>query len=85
MTCWNAASPAKAAPTAQPAPLQQLRIYEIPRTNEGVFHDRFQGHALRIMARHGFDFRQGLFDPPNCQARGAPAKSTPAEAAAADG
>ena len=45
-----------AAPAA-PAPLQQLRIYEIPRTNEGVFHDRFRDHALRIMARHGFAVR----------------------------
>jgi hypothetical protein len=46
-----------AAPAAQPAPLQQLRIYEIPRANEGVFHDRFRDHALRIMARHGFAVR----------------------------
>jgi hypothetical protein len=38
-------------------PLQQLRIYEIPRANEGVFHDRFRDHALRIMARHGFAVR----------------------------
>ena len=47
------------AATAAPAatPLQQLRIYEIPRANEGVFHDRFQDHALRIMARHGFAVR----------------------------
>src|SRR3546814_2487498 len=48
---------ATAAPAATPAPLQQLRIYEIPRANEGVFHDRFQDHALRIMARHGFAVR----------------------------
>src|SRR3546814_7447883 len=48
---------ATAAPAATPAPLQQLRIYEIPRANEGVFHDRFQEHALRIMARHGFAVR----------------------------
>ena len=46
-----------AAPATTPAPLQQLRIYEIPRTNEGVFHDRFRDHALRIMARHGFAVR----------------------------
>lgn len=52
-----AAAAAEAAPTTQPAPLQQLRIYEIPRTNEGVFHDRFRDHALRIMARHGFAVR----------------------------
>src|SRR3546814_5090464 len=48
---------ATAAPAATPAPLQQLRIYEIPRANEGVFHDRFQAHALRILARHGFAVR----------------------------
>ncbi|MGH6696062.1 NIPSNAP family protein [Sphingopyxis sp.] len=51
----TATSAATAAPAR--APLQQLRIYEIPRANEGVFHDRFQGHALRIMARHGFAVR----------------------------
>ena len=48
---------AAATPPTAPAPLQQLRIYEIPRTNEGVFHDRFRDHALRIMARHGFAVR----------------------------
>lgn len=53
-----ALAPAAAiAAPATPAPLQQLRIYEIPRTNEGVFHDRFRDHALRIMARHGFAVR----------------------------
>ena len=53
-----ALTPAAAATQpATPAPLQQLRIYEIPRTNEGVFHDRFRDHALRIMARHGFAVR----------------------------
>lgn len=50
----EAAPAAEAPPAAEAAPLQQLRIYEIPRTNEGVFHDRFRDHALRIMARHGF-------------------------------
>lgn len=52
-----AASPDDSTAASTPAPLQQLRIYEIPRANEGVFHDRFQGHALRIMARHGFQPR----------------------------
>ncbi|WP_447954381.1 NIPSNAP family protein [Sphingopyxis chilensis] len=32
-------------------------MYEIPRANERVFHDRFRDHALRIMARHGFAVR----------------------------
>ena len=53
-----ALAPVTAALAADhPAPLQQLRIYEIPRANEGVFHDRFRDHALRIMARHGFAVR----------------------------
>ncbi|ABF54080.1 NIPSNAP family protein [Sphingopyxis alaskensis] len=52
-----AASAAPPPPAARPAPLQQLRIHEIPRANEGVFHDRFRDHALRIMARHGFAVR----------------------------
>jgi hypothetical protein len=52
-----ALAPVTVAFAADPAPLQQLRIYEIPRANEGVFHDRFRDHALRIMARHGFAVR----------------------------
>lgn len=34
--------------------LQQLRIYEINRSNKDAFHERFQDHALRIMKQHGF-------------------------------
>lgn len=34
--------------------LQQLRIYEINRSNKDSFHRRFQDHALRIMKQHGF-------------------------------
>jgi len=34
--------------------LQQLRIYELNRSNKDAFHRRFQDHALRIMKRHGF-------------------------------
>ncbi|WP_338426835.1 NIPSNAP family protein [Sphingopyxis kveilinensis] len=56
-TAAATAAAAETAPTTQPAPLQQLRIYEIPRANEGVFHDRFRDHTLRIMARHGFAVR----------------------------
>ena len=52
-----ALAPVTVAFAADPAPLQQLRIYEIPRANERVFHDRFRDHALRIMARHGFAVR----------------------------
>ena len=37
------------------APIQQLRIYRVHPGNERAFHDRFRDHALRIMARHGFD------------------------------
>lgn len=47
-----------AEPTV-PAPRQdavyQLRIYEIFDTNKVAFHQRFRDHAMRIMARHGFD------------------------------
>lgn len=50
-------APAAAEPAAPPAPVQQLRIYDVPRANEGVFHQRFQGHAMRIMARYGFRIR----------------------------
>lgn len=32
-----------------------MRIYEIPAGNAQAFHERFRDHALRIMARHGFD------------------------------
>ncbi|KQZ69341.1 NIPSNAP family containing protein [Sphingopyxis sp. Root214] len=53
----TAASATTAAPVPARAPLQQLRIYEIPHANEGAFHDRFRDHALRIMARHGFAVR----------------------------
>ncbi|MCD9030890.1 NIPSNAP family protein [Luteimonas sp. Y-2-2-4F] len=35
----------------------QLRIYEIFDETLGPFHDRFRDHALRLMARHGFDLR----------------------------
>lgn len=43
-----------AAPLAQDA-VYQLRIYEIFETNKVAFHERFRDHAMRIMARHGFD------------------------------
>jgi hypothetical protein len=35
--------------------IQQLRIYEVNRTNRDNFHQRFQDHALRIMKRHDFN------------------------------
>ncbi|MBP7701910.1 MAG: NIPSNAP family protein [Phenylobacterium sp.] len=44
-----------AAAPADAQPVQQLRIYEIYENNKGAFHDRFRDHAMRIMARHGFD------------------------------
>ena len=34
--------------------LNQLRIYEVPSGNRGVFLDRFRDHAARLMAAHGF-------------------------------
>ena len=36
-------------------PIHQLRIYEIFDHNKQAFHDRFRDHAMRIMARHGFN------------------------------
>jgi heme-degrading monooxygenase HmoA len=37
------------------SPVQQLRIYEVPRQNIDVFHERFRDHAARIMKKYGFD------------------------------
>src|SRR3546814_11739314 len=34
--------------------LQQLRVYEIDRSNKNAFHRRFQDHAVRIMKLHDF-------------------------------
>lgn len=34
--------------------IRQLRIYEIFPHNKDAFHARFRDHAVRIMARHGF-------------------------------
>lgn len=36
------------------SPIYQLRIYEIPKKNRQVFHDRFKNHAYRIMKKYGF-------------------------------
>ncbi|HSX63636.1 MAG TPA: NIPSNAP family containing protein, partial [Pseudoxanthomonas sp.] len=47
--------PARAdAQQAKPAPIHQLRIYEIFDDTKAAFHDRFRDHAARIMARHDF-------------------------------
>ncbi|MEM9062442.1 MAG: NIPSNAP family protein [Pseudomonadota bacterium] len=34
--------------------INQLRIYEIPESNAGPFHDRFRDQACPIFERHGF-------------------------------
>ena len=35
--------------------INQLRIYEVPKSNKGPFLDRFRDHAARIMTdRYGF-------------------------------
>jgi hypothetical protein len=34
--------------------INQLRIYEIFDSNKTAFHERFHNHAMRIMARYGF-------------------------------
>lgn len=47
------------------APVQQLRIYEVPTENIDVFHARFRDHAARIMAKYDFDIQamwQSEFD-----------------------
>lgn len=41
--------------TGDCAPVQQLRIYEVPDENIQVFHERFRDHAAPIMARYGFE------------------------------
>ena len=35
--------------------IHQLRIDEIFEPNKAAFHERFRGHATRVMLRHGFD------------------------------
>ncbi len=43
-----------AAQTKPQNPVHQLRIYEVPRENREVFHERFKDHAVRIMKKYGF-------------------------------
>lgn len=44
------------ADTAQDsAVVHQLRIYELYKDNAGIFHDRFNKHAMRIMERYDFN------------------------------
>lgn len=52
---WMAGIAHAAQPAATPAPIQQLRIYQIFDDTRGAFHARFRDHAMRIMRRHGFD------------------------------
>jgi hypothetical protein len=40
--------------SAEVGEIQQLRIYEINRSNKDAFHRRFRDHALRIMKRYEF-------------------------------
>lgn len=54
LTAHANATDSTAAPFAQNA-IYQLRIYEIFEDNKVAFHERFRDHAMRIMARHGFD------------------------------
>ena len=37
------------------SPLYQLRIYEVAADRREAFHARFRDHAMRIMARYGFE------------------------------
>lgn len=41
--------------TTSSAPLYQLRIYEVAADRREAFHARFRDHAMRIMARYGFE------------------------------
>jgi len=50
-----AAAPVAVHAFAPSEPVQQLRIYKLFDTNRDAFHVRFRDHALRIMARYGFD------------------------------
>ncbi|WP_256994620.1 NIPSNAP family containing protein [Pseudomonas tolaasii] len=54
LTAHANATDSTAAPLAQDA-IYQLRIYEIFEDNKVAFHEKFCDHAMRIMARHGFD------------------------------
>ena len=44
-----------AGDAGMPTPIHQLRIYAIFDDTRDAFHERFRDHAMRIMARHGFD------------------------------
>lgn len=55
LLAWIGFVSAPAAATEAPKPVHQLRIYEVHSGNEQAFHTRFRDHALRIMARHGFN------------------------------
>ena len=36
--------------------IHQLRVYEIFERDKAAFHTRFRDHAMRIMAKYGFEF-----------------------------
>lgn len=55
LLAWIGLASAPAAATEASRPVHQLRIYEVHGGNEQPFHTRFRDHALRIMARHGFN------------------------------
>ena len=54
---WIGIAAAPAVAAGSTPPIHQLRIYEVHGGNEQPFHARFRDHALRIMARHGFNVR----------------------------
>ncbi|AFD06247.1 hypothetical protein Solca_1143 [Solitalea canadensis DSM 3403] len=41
--------------TSIESPIHQLRIYQVPKENRMVFHERFRDHAHRIMKKYGFN------------------------------
>jgi hypothetical protein len=49
------ALPGLAIAETAPAPLYQLRAYQLFQPSKALFHARFRDHAIAIMHRHGFD------------------------------
>jgi hypothetical protein len=51
----SVALPGPAIAETAPAPLYQLRAYQLFEPSKALFHARFRDHAIAIMHRHGFD------------------------------
>ena len=53
LLCMTAGCIAQETPGT--SPIHQLRIYQVPKENIGVFHERFRDHAHRIMKKYEFN------------------------------